>query len=118
MRLLLLEDIAIFQFTTSQGGRRSLPIRYAYSAIFQFTTSQGGRLFFDSTIIAYFSFNSRPHKEVDRFVHYHIDVLASFNSRPHKEVDPYQPPTAESALDFQFTTSQGGRPKHGHREMG
>ena len=36
--------LLIFQFTTSQGGRRLFRNSFASSLIFQFTTSQGGRL--------------------------------------------------------------------------
>ena len=102
--------LTIFQFTTSQGGRRSpiVPqnitpatfnsrphkevdqVALAVAALrryFQFTTSQGGRLPF----------------------RFHQIVRTSFNSRPHKEVDSTQMEFRSSCVIFQFTTSQGGR---------
>ena len=36
-------------------------------------------------------------------------TLCTFNSRPHKEVDITQRQTCLRTLNFQFTTSQGGR---------
>ena len=77
-----------FQFTTSQGGRRSTIITVTLSVIFQFTTSQGGRLFenqYSDEMSC--SFNSRPHKEVDNVINVNQVMICSFNSRPHKEVD-------------------------------
>ena len=59
-------DCIIFQFTTSQGGRRA-----AVS-----TERRKGR-----------PFNSRPHKEVDLGSDLKFTATSPFNSRPHKEVD-------------------------------
>ena len=102
------EKVVFFQFTTSQGGRRSAPP-------FQ-------------TLL--YSFNSRPHKEVDPPGTRSVSSRSSFNSRPHKEVDDLcrdqvlchllsiHDLTRRSTLkysedpagsSFQFTTSQGGR---------
>ena len=58
----------IFQFTTSQGGRRKGVIIVDYMIVFQFTTSQGGR-----------------HQQNQQSE----GLLRPFNSRPHKEVDLY-----------------------------
>ena len=121
----------LFQFTTSQGGRRiSLQVSQLFLT-FQFTTSQGGRLFPnpDPSVSGYF--NSRPHKEVDfltrilgqedyisihdltrRSTHYiynNVNHWNYFNSRPHKEVDHASFCIPDTGLLFQFTTSQGGR---------
>ena len=38
----------------------------------------------------------------------------SFNSRPHKEVDHFPCFSEYNSLFFQFTTSQGGRPKRSY----
>ena len=57
---------AIFQLTTSQGGRHFSEGRTRLFATFQLTTSQGGRLMLLCIeILSKYSFNSRPHKEVD-----------------------------------------------------
>ena len=56
------------------------------------------------------SFNSRPHAEVDILK---IDVgmkLLSFNSRPHAEVDVLSGLVRRRSDDFQLTTSRRGRP--------
>ncbi len=76
-----------FQFTTSQGGRRSRRGSCKTRLTFQFTTSQGGRL---------------------DVLHTHY-TKTSFNSRPHKEVDPGFQKNILTNINFQFTTSQGGR---------
>ena len=80
----------------------------------------------------FFTFNSRPHKEVDRRIdevipfilflsthdltrrstqrHTVFDaVKIPFNSRPHKEVDNSTNSSITFSLSFQLTTSQGGR---------
>ena len=54
-------------------------------------------------------FNSRPHKEVDQKVLWLCVRLEPFNSRPHKEVDIALYTRGNWKRDFQFTTSQGGR---------
>ena len=99
-----------FQFTTSQGGRPEDDGWDDEEEDFQFTTSQGGRqilailterlpklsihdLTRRSTADCIFcarqsnTFNSRPHKEVDRSDNTVVSFTTSFNSRPHKEVD-------------------------------
>ena len=78
---------AIFQFTTSQGGRLFFLFRFVLPYIFQFTTSQGGRLHTWSFHTYNFNFNSRPHKEVDPGHYKWKHGYSYFNSRPHKEVD-------------------------------
>ena len=99
---------------------------------FQFTTSQGGRRLCLELEKQGKTFNSRPHKEVDRLIQVllhqsdlsiHdltrrstidralcINVMLPFNSRPHKEVDTRQSISSALNVLFQFTTSQGGRP--------
>ena len=78
-----------FQFTTSQGGRRTQGMKRIDLIVFQFTTSQGGR----------HSLEWRDRR-----------FWWSFNSRPHKEVD-FTFSSEWSGMVFQFTTSQGGRPR-------
>ena len=56
--------------------------------LFQFTTSQGGRRGLRSIQCHRVPFNSRPHKEVDTRTGTTWADIISFNSRPHKEVDP------------------------------
>ena len=88
-------DEETFQFTTSQGGRLHRLYLLIYliilsihdltrrstdmaiidynTGVFQFTTSQGGRLAcFENAPVCTRSFNSRPHKEVDRQLLYHV----------------------------------------------
>ena len=77
--------------------------------VFQFTTSQGGRPFHLVAKAPALSFNSRPHKEVDLLRRNRERMVRSFNSRPHKEVDRATCRAVHTRLDFQFTTSQGGR---------
>ena len=99
-----------FQLTTSQGGRHDTVANKALEealsthdltrrstrgiitpiniVIFQLTTSQGGRQ--PGNITAWriaWTFNSRPHKEVDILSLTITEKLSTFNSRPHKEVD-------------------------------
>ena len=121
-----------FQFTTSQGGRQPQagnPEAEEDLAIHDLTrrsTTPGHQLRGEI-----FSFNSRPHKEVDKSRLEWMRDRHSFNSRPHKEVDgrsgainPYFSPFNSrphkevdmrlrevnmKKLNFQFTTSQGGR---------
>ena len=59
-------DSKNFQFTTSQGGRRLIDSIHRMCKSFQFTTSQGGRPARPVPHGSFCSFNSRPHKEVDR----------------------------------------------------
>ena len=56
------------------------------------------------------SFNSRPHKEVDYGDLSDVSDVETFNSRPHKEVDYSDMAFPKPVRNFQFTTSQGGRP--------
>ena len=57
---------------------------------FQFTTSQGGRQDYSQySDYKKYTFNSRPHKEVDRSDQVCLDLIQAFNSRPHKEVDAF-----------------------------
>ena len=130
----------IFQFTTSQGGRQRSIWKFYRMVIFQFTTSQGGRQYggfrpvlkldlsihdltrrstipFGVYIYSYATFNSRPHKEVDRSSDSLHCGSSSFNSRPHKEVDANAPAWVDLSGTFQFTTSQGGRPSVMRRRM-
>ena len=76
-----------FQFTTSQGGRLQMWMKIQCLVHFQFTTSQGGRRGCNNSCGCGCSFNSRPHKEVDCSYPQNEKQAFSFNSRPHKEVD-------------------------------
>ena len=82
---------------------------YFIVLFFQFTTSQGGRPEIYLCIFIYVSFNSRPHKEVDRKAIGWPISRKAFNSRPHKEVDLVSGRNLLRIFLFQFTTSQGGR---------
>ena len=99
-----------FQFTTSQGGRLVSIEKIYQQGLFQFTTSQGGRRHcFCVFCYRFNSFNSRPLKEVDPTGSGKNYTLEPFNSRPLKEVDTIDIVHNPNRLDFQFTTSQGGR---------
>ena len=100
-----------FQFTTSQGGRLFGGFCRGFPSTFQFTTSQGGRLFPPLRTFFPSSFNSRPLKEVD--VRQRMTGMSRipFNSRPLKEVDSQGLVKTLILRIFQFTTSQGGRPR-------
>ena len=102
-----------FQFTTSQGGR---PNRFSWiHTPFKLSIHDLSRR---STLAValYFlcndSFNSRPLKEVDGiWTHVQWERI-SFNSRPLKEVDRFRGCIyVVTHTIFQFTTSQGGRPR-------
>ena len=103
-----------FQLTTSQGGRHvQKEINGSEQEVFQLTTSQGGRRLMRSRRISRLSsFNSRPHKEVDRRDIQELHRSGPFNSRPHKEVDQQPRQEADTLSSFQLTTSQGGRHCH------
>ena len=60
-------------------------------------------------VISIWSFNSRPHTEVDICSSLFISFMLTFNSRPHTEVDRNNAFFAISHRLFQFTTSHGGR---------
>ncbi len=78
-------------------------------AIFQFTTSRGGRLCPIFNIFIKYSFNSRPHEEVDVITvmdRYYADIFQFTTSRGGRLVPPSVP---GAVLIFQFTTSRGGR---------
>ena len=79
---------AVFQFTTSQGGRHSAESRPANFYIFQFTTSQGGRpcSYQLRIICSYLSIHDLTRRSTFLF-HLNYSTFLSFNSRPHKEVD-------------------------------
>ena len=100
----------VFQFTTSQGGRQDFESLKAAAEAFQFTTSQGGRQLCinaiknDGTFQFTTSQGGRPLPQVML-----TPSNYTFNSRPHKEVDPASFPLECRRRDFQFTTSQGGR---------
>ena len=80
-------ECSIFQFTTSQGGRPCYNSYCLLVTFFQFTTSQGGRPGEILSAFSKYSFNSRPHKEVDQQRPQQLAGFLPFNSRPHKEVD-------------------------------
>ena len=123
--------VSVFQFTTSQGGRRhlrakklteetlsihdltrrsTLPFGMTLGEyLFQFTTSQGGRLHKGERVLTADDFQfttsqgGRPGNETPPYYD------ETFNSRPHKEVDVREDLDMLLEEDFQFTTSQGGR---------
>ncbi len=91
-----------FQFTTSQGGRRYWRTGAVFITIFQFMTSQGGRRLSAGHCGADQPFNSRPHKEVDRYPLHWVLRWNSFNSRPHKEVDCF--PKCSGTASYSFNS--------------
>ena len=124
----------LFQFTTSQGGRRRLSLGYHRQKYFNSRPHKEVDSSYFLVFLFAFYFNSRPHKEVDgisKSVSFTISNISihdltrrstvfdrplsrlrtHFNSRPHKEVDVPSPGTHCDWNVFQFTTSQGGRPR-------
>ena len=102
------KDLSIHDLT-----RRSTQTENSYLAgkTFQFTTSQGGRPYKSNAYGAYISLSIHDlTRRSTRPGVINLIKTATFNSRPHKEVDknPETTPTLETT--FQFTTSQGGRP--------
>ena len=101
----------IFQFTTSQGGRRDSTQALTYTEPFQFTTSQGGR----------HADAGHPEKRWSLSIHdltrrstgtivEHLENLITFNSRPHKEVDQnYAASTYKSDLSIHDLTRRSTR---------
>ena len=82
----------------------------AYKVFFQFTTSQGGRqewLYLNVPDLELSIHDLTRRSTTTLLSAYHAS--GPFNSRPHKEVDRYQGVTVYLTLLFQFTTSQGGR---------
>ena len=80
-----------FQLTTSRRGRRSAIYGICgVGSSFQLTTSRRGRRnhAFSGTLRT--RFNSRPHEEVDPYIHVDCKHILCFNSRPHEEVDKFQ----------------------------
>ena len=79
-------DASVFQFTTSQGGRPSIPMKKKI----------------------YIYFNSRPHKEVDDVVQVGDRIyIISIHDLTRRST---RIRTRDTTSDlFQFTTSQGGR---------
>ena len=62
---------------------------------FQLTTSRRGRPNADCLLPPLFTFNSRPHAEVDFQARIDAEDRKSFNSRPHAEVDAVIPDHAD-----------------------
>ncbi len=81
------DDIVIFQLTTSRRGRR-------------------GKIVWGGIRNA---FNSRPHAEVDWMRTRSMQTRRTFNSRPHAEVDHPQKAKRKRIINFQLTTSRRGR---------
>ena len=106
-----------FQFTTSQGGRHLAEQLDGIGQIFQFTTSQGGRRSQDWGTSGHWPFNSRPHKEVDRFAKpAHDPVHLSIHDLTRRSTVSSVSSCGFSL--FQFTTSQGGRRQDGDDHAG
>ena len=77
----------LFQLTTSRRGRRQMKNSIELGIDFQLTTSRRGRPNADCLLPPLFTFNSRPHAEVDFQARIDAEDRKSFNSRPHAEVD-------------------------------
>ena len=99
----------IFQFTTSQGGRRCCQTQRAIDGVFQFTTSQGGRHNDPQCMLPRRSFNSRPHKEVDSSPVFMTDAYRLSIHDLTRRSTVGQLYCCLRHNIFQFTTSQGGR---------
>ena len=120
-----------FQLTTSQGGRQRAAVKRMLSNFFQLTTSQGGRRGGDTVLTMQTSLSTHDltRRSTRRETRRNFPV-SSFNSRPHKEVDRSGLPEGirgtlsthdltrrstiafkedDTLLAFQLTTSQGGR---------
>ena len=100
----------VFQFTTSQGGRRKELHRARAIQIFQFTTSQGGRLRGGPGLMkkSKISIHDLTRRSTN-LTGGRDSERDYFNSRPHKEVDLNATGKNLTGSTFQFTTSQGGR---------
>ena len=102
---------AIFQFTTSQGGRRTIPFQSIAVATFQFTTSQGGRqgysIFSHLRVVFQFttSQGGRLHSPFRKKLLVIFQFTTSQGGRPSLIAK------IPGMISFQFTTSQGGRPR-------
>ena len=57
--------LSMFQLTTSRRGRLLISHSRVYLLLSQLTTSRRGRHRFFKNVLLFFSFNSRPHEEVD-----------------------------------------------------
>ena len=64
----------------------------------------------------YATFNSRPHKEVDVCQQRLSERIRNFQFTTSQGGRPYVSPSVAFVITFQFTTSQGGRPEH-HSEQ-
>ncbi len=89
------DDIVIFQLTTSRRGRR-------------------GKIVWGGIRNA---FNSRPHAEVDWMRTRSMQTRRTFNSRPHAEVDHPQKAKRKRIINFHLTTSRRGR-RRANRQYG
>ena len=101
----------VFQLTTSQGGRPDRQDLCIQLSLFQLTTSQGGRQsqrVYRETVEQLSTHDLTRRSTVVPYRN--VPVPASFNSRPHKEVDRERALALPGLRFFQLTTSQGGRP--------
>ena len=101
----------VFQFTTSQGGRRVKEKVSDYDTVLSIHDLTRRSTWCDLCyILCIRPFNSRPHKEVD------INISADIAVMPLSIHDLTRRSTVisryyvMSVVFFQFTTSQGGRP--------
>ena len=89
----------------------SVNIKQSGQRLFQFTTSQGGRRHRTQVLALLQSFNSRPHKEVDdNSEDVEEDEPLSIHDLTRRSTTLTSSPL-DKYLAFQFTTSQGGRPR-------
>ena len=104
-----IHDLLPFQLTTSRRGRLLISHSRVYLLLSQLTTSRRGRHRFFKNVLLFFSFNSRPHEEVD----YH-GFFICLNNRNVSTHDLTKRSTkillsfSELAM-FQLTTSRRGR---------
>ena len=106
--------LSIHDLTRRSTIRR---LERSMAGAFQFTTSQGGRHMADTTASCLGPFNSRPHKEVDldHVIRRHVQFL-SIHDLTRRSTSAAT--KASVGLSFQFTTSQGGRPRMTGRRHG
>ena len=95
-----IHDLLPFQLTTSRRGRLLISHSRVYLLLSQLTTSRRGRHRFFKNVLLFFSFNSRPHEEVDKILLKIVQPCLRFNSRPHEEVDLFNDDFSFSIFRF------------------
>ena len=107
--IIILKMRLFFQFTTSQGGRRSAPHLLPISFVFQFTTSQGGRpcVLSASVLPLDLSIHDLTRRSTTKAATRAASYVFQFTTSQGGRLCPAA--TCWIVEVFQFTTSQGGR---------